>query len=76
MAQPTVTYVVLPVKYKAGQQIVLNPVEDINEAKREATRMTACTGDQHVVYTSTHYTDPFQEWLQSTIDEIVLPYTP
>lgn len=76
MAQPTVRHIVLPEKVKGGQQYVLTPFTDIEDAKREAVRQTAASGDQHIVFTSTFYTDMFEEWLQSTINEIAKPYTP
>lgn len=74
MAQPTVRYIVLPEKVRTGQQYVLTPYNDIEDAKREAVRQCAATGDQYIVFTSSYYTDKFEEWLQSTIDEIAKPY--
>lgn len=76
MAQPTVKYMILPAKIIAGQQIVIKPIEDYDEAKRELVKQTAATGEQHILYTSTHYTEAFEEWPIQVIDTIVQPYVP
>lgn len=73
---PSPTFIVLPALVKKGMTVLLFKTADAEDAKTEVIRATAETGEQHVIYTLTHYVDKIEEWPLSIVEALVQPVVP
>lgn len=76
--QPFPTYTVIPADLKTGStmQEPFFKSGDFTATCIEALKRTAATGKQYIIFTSTHFTEKFEDLPPVSVEALVFPYTP